>query len=60
MTVLITTQHSEVSEDLPSYDFGFAIDYVKHVGQARRALGATYRFIEACETFNKHLLGSIG
>lgn len=60
MTVSITIQHPEIPEDLPASDFGFSIDYVKEVGPAHRAIGVTYRFIEACETFKKHFLGSIG
>lgn len=59
MTVTVTTQHSEIPEDLPLYDFTFSVDYVKDIEPARRSIGATYRFIEACETFNKHILGTI-
>lgn len=50
MTISITTQSTEIPKDLPAYDFGFSVDYVKNVGSARRSIGATYRFIKACET----------
>ncbi len=60
MTISITTQASEIPESLPASDFGFAIDYRKHEGKAKRVFGATYRFIEACETCSLSLVGSLG
>jgi len=60
MTVSITTQASEVPNNLPDSDFGFAIDYRKHEGEAKRVFGATYRFIEACESCSLSLVGSLG
>lgn len=60
MTISITTQASEMPETLPDSDFGFAIDYNKNEGSAKRVFGATYRFIEACEACSLSLVGSLG
>ena len=60
MTIAITTQVSEMPEELPPSDFGFDIDYEKGEGPAKRVFGATYRFIEACESCSQALIGSIG
>ena len=60
MTIAITTQASEEPKDLPPSDFGFDIEYDTEEGPARRVFGATYRFIEACESCCRALLGSIG
>lgn len=60
MTISITTQVSEMPENLPEYDFGFAIEYKKHEGPAKRVFEATYRFIEACEACSRSLIDSIG
>ncbi|MYF41186.1 MAG: hypothetical protein F4221_10145 [Rhodothermaceae bacterium] len=60
MTISITTQASEMPETLPDHDFGFAIDYKKGEGPAKRVFGAMHRFIEACEACTQSLVDSIG
>ncbi len=60
MTIALTKRVSDVPKKLPPHDFGFDIDYRSDEGPAKRVFGATYRFIEACETCSHALLGSIG
>ncbi len=60
MTISITTQASEIPENLPPSDFGFYIDYDQRDRAAKHIFEATYRFIEACEASSQALLGSAG
>ncbi len=60
MTISNTTQTSEKPKDMPSFDFGFEINYGQDRGPVRPAFGIMHRFIEACESCIQSLVGSIG